>query len=97
MLQLLLKFCCSDKCHSKLAEVVKLAKTCGLTLDKTFCESVLKELQQWGQDQEAVATVVQALKSPRAESGVGVAKPKKGTCGVNQADAANSSKGHSER
>ena len=59
---MLLKFYSKDKCYSKLAEVVKLAKDYRVTLDKTFYQSVLEDLSQWGQDQEALSVVSDVLK-----------------------------------
>lgn len=59
---MLLKFCCVEKCYSKLAQVVTLARDYRLQLDKHFCMRVRDELKQWGQDQDAVAIVMQSLR-----------------------------------
>lgn len=67
--------------------MVKLAKECQLMLDKTFRVRVLKELRQWGQDEDAVAMVSLSLEVPeegdrgRLDSDL-CAVNFKGTCGV---------------
>lgn len=75
--------CSSDKCYSKLAQVVKLARDCGVALDRRFYQSVLLSLQQWGQDQEAVAEVLcnlgEGVASVGEESWVGVTGGPRGT------------------
>jgi hypothetical protein len=53
----LLKLCSDEKCFTRLAEVVKLARDKTVVLDHTFYQQVLVALQQWGQDQEALAEV----------------------------------------
>ena len=53
----LLKLCSEEKCFSLLAEVVKLARDKAVVLDPGFYQQVLVSLQQWGQDQEALAEV----------------------------------------
>lgn len=66
-MQSLLKDCCRDKCYSRLAEIVKLARDGGVVLEKTFYSRVSKELGPWGEDQEALAEVTKQLEA----SGVG--------------------------
>lgn len=53
----LLKLCSDEKCFSRLAEVVKLARDRAVVLDHSFYQQVSLALQQWGQDQEALAEV----------------------------------------
>ena len=79
--------CSSDKCFSRLAQVVKLARDCGVTLDRKFYRSVLLSLQQWGQDQEAVAEVLcnlgEGVASVGEESWVGLTGGPRGTSEMN--------------
>lgn len=87
VLEGLVSRCSSDKCYSKLAQVVKLARDCGVSLDRMFYQSVLLSLQQWGQDQEAVTEVLRNLgegvASVGEESWVGVTGGPRGTSEIN--------------
>lgn len=57
-----MKLCRTEKCCSKLADVMKVSCDSGVVLDKVFYRSVLEELQQWGQDRDALAMVTKNLR-----------------------------------
>lgn len=57
----LVKLCSEEKCFSRLAEVVKLARDRAVALDCSFYQQVSVSLRQWGQDQEALAELSRVL------------------------------------
>ena len=65
----LLTHCSEERCFSKLAEVVKLARDQSVKLDKKFYKQVLPALQQWGQDQEALSEVSRHLQLVEGRGG----------------------------
>ena len=58
-----------EKLYSPIADVVKLAHTCGVCLDQEFYQRGLVELRRWGQDQEAISVVYKALRSVELRGG----------------------------
>lgn len=44
-----------------------MAREYEVMLDKTFCQSVLEELRQWGQDQYALSVVASAFQQMEEE------------------------------
>ena len=62
ILQSLLDLHSKEKIHSKLASIVKLARDCGILLDRGFYQKALIELRHWGQDPDAVTAVYKGLR-----------------------------------
>ena len=62
ILQSLLDLHSKEKIHSKIASIVKLARDCGVLLDRGFYQKALIELRHWGQDPDAVTAVYKGLR-----------------------------------
>jgi len=66
--------------------VVKLARDCGVTLDRGFYQRALIELRHWGQDPDAVTAVYKGLRKvdtceePRGGGGKGEGRQKEIVC-----------------
>ena len=68
-LQSMLTLCITEKQFIKLADIVKLAASKGLLLERAFCQKALVELRHWGRDPDAISAAYKSLRKLSEGSG----------------------------
>ena len=68
-LQSVLTLCIAEKQFIKLADLVKVAVSKGLLLERAFCQKALVELRHWGRDPDAISAAYKSLRKLSEVSG----------------------------